>query len=215
MDTFCEVVADFTDIRSEHTWNHSRIVATTAEAIGRSMGLAGKELPRLRRAALVHDLGKAALPYAIMEKQGGFTEGEWESFRLHPYYTERIVARVDRLKPLLPDAGAHHEWINGEGYHRQLKGDHIPLGGRILAVADAHALMSKTLSGRDGGGELLREMGSLVGTQLDGDCFDALVRATGGATPASAAPSRSGQGPGNLSERETEVLRELAKGLTN
>ena len=213
VETFCEVVADFTDIRSQQTWSHSQVVATIVVGIGRQIGLGQEELTGLRRAALVHDLGKAALPFGIVEKEDDLSEGEWERFRLHPYYTDRILSRVEQLKPLVPVAAAHHEWANGQGYHRQLSGEQIPLGGRILAVADTYAILSKRADPADPE-DVLQEMRFLVGTHLDGDCFEALVASLSGAPPPVTSTPRR-QRPGNLSEREMELLRELAKGLGN
>lgn len=213
VDTFCEVVADFNDIRSPHTWNHSQIVATVAVQTGRHLGLSQEELRTLRRAGLVHDLGKAALPLGIVEKEGNLSESEWERFRLHPYYTERILSRVERLKPLMSEAAAHHERIDGEGYHRRLAGEQIPLGGRILSTADVYAIFSKRAEGEDPQATL-QQMQSLVGTQLDSDCYDALVASFGDEKPVLKRQA-VGQPPHTLSEREMEVLRELAKGFSN
>ena len=106
VDVVCEVIADFVDIRSPRTWNHSQKVATLAAAIGRALGQSEEQLRTLRRAALVHDLGKAVLPDGILSKQN-LSEGEWEEFRLHSYYTERILARVEELYALIPVAAAH------------------------------------------------------------------------------------------------------------
>jgi HD-GYP domain-containing protein (c-di-GMP phosphodiesterase class II) len=84
----------------------------------------------LSRAALVHDLGKVAVPSAVLQKNGDLSDSEREEFRQHSYYTERILSRVDRLSPLASEAGSHHEWLNGHGYHRELLGEQIPMGGR-------------------------------------------------------------------------------------
>ena len=212
VETVCEVVADFTDISARHSWNHSQVVAEVAVGIGRHLGLAAENVIRLRRAALVHDLGKVAVPSGILQKQEKLSEGEWEAFRLHPYYTERVLSRVDKLSSLAPEAAAHHESINGDGYHRQLKGEQIPLGGRILAVADTYAVISKGQDQPPDPEGVLQKMRTMAGSQLDAMCFEGLV-ASLGSVPARRTPKV--QRPGNLSEREVEVLRELAKGLSN
>ena len=213
VDTVCEVVADFTDIRTPRTWNHSQKVATLASTIGQTLGLKKEQLTTLRRAALVHDLGKAALPDGVLKKQDNLSQSEWEQFRLHPYYTERILTRIQRLRPLASEAAAHHERVDGQGYHRQLAEDRIPLGGRILAVADTYETLSKSVDQADSQATL-RQMGPLVGSQLDVDCFEALAGSLGQdnlliTRSVEARPSHA------VSEREIEVLGELAKGLTN
>ncbi len=130
VDAVCEVMADFTDIAAPGTWNHSRNVADVTVDICRQMGLGQGDVTELRRAALVHDLGKVAVPSAVLQKNGDLSDSEREEFRQHSYYTERILSRVDRLSPLASEAGSHHEWLNGHGYHRELLGEQIPMGGR-------------------------------------------------------------------------------------
>lgn len=210
MDTVCEVIADFTDIRSPHTWDHSQKVAALAVAIAQVMGLSQEQQRTLRRAALVHDLGKAAIPDRILLKQENLSEAEWEQFRLHPYYTERILSRVEQFRPLAADAAAHHERIDGKGYPRQLTGEQIPLGGRILAVADTCELLSRG-AGRDDPLATLQRMQPLAGSDLDVSCYEALAASLG----QEKRPVRKDQPSHNVSDRETEVLRQLAKGLTN
>jgi HD-GYP domain-containing protein (c-di-GMP phosphodiesterase class II) len=200
----CEAVADLTDYKSRHLGQHSRWVAEVAEGIGRRLGLGATERVRLRHAALVHDAGKAAVPFGVLSKRGRLAGVEREQFRLHPYYTQRVLERVRPLQHLALEAAAHHEWVNGEGYHRQLSGGQIPLNGRILAVADAYAESA-------GGEAALRHLAPLAGRQFDGDCYDALVASVTGAAPPARAPATGRVG--ELTERETEVLRLLARGL--
>jgi HD-GYP domain-containing protein (c-di-GMP phosphodiesterase class II) len=194
-------------------WNHSQRVADFAVAIGRTLGLDQERLTTLRRAALVHDLGKAALPDRILVKQDSLSESEWEQFRLHPYYTERLLARVEQFHALIPEATAHHERLDGQGYHRRLAGDEITLGGRILAVPDVYEGLSRGMEQEDPQA-ILERMRSLVGPHLDVDCFEALAASLGQAKP----PVKRGTGSRptqTVSGREVEVLRELAKGQTN
>ena len=212
VEEVCEVIADFTDIKSRHTWDHSHSVASAAVGVGKHLGLGEDEVTRFRRAALVHDLGKVAVPSGILEKQDDLSESEWERFRLHPYYTDRVLARVEQLRPLASEASAHHEWVDGQGYHRQLSGEQIPLGGRVLAVADTYATLSKRRGDPADPEDVLQEMRPLVGTRLDPMSFEAFSASLSGA-PLPRPSSR--QRPGNLTEREVELLGELAKGLSN
>jgi HD-GYP domain-containing protein (c-di-GMP phosphodiesterase class II) len=143
VEVVCEALADLVDIKTYESWNHSRIVAEVAVDTGRYLGLGEPELTRLRYAALVHDIGNVAIPLHILEKGDDRSASEWEYYRLHSYYTQRVLERVEPLQELAPAAAAVHEWINGQGYHRQLIGEQIPLNGRILAVADTYAELTQ------------------------------------------------------------------------
>jgi HD-GYP domain-containing protein (c-di-GMP phosphodiesterase class II) len=111
LDNVCEVIADYVDIKSSATWGHSRAVADTAAGIGNHLGLAAETVVRLRRAALVHDLGKVTVPCNALEKQEKLSTDEWERLRLHPYYTEPILLRVEGFQDLALEAGAHQERV--------------------------------------------------------------------------------------------------------
>lgn len=208
MDAVCEALADFTDFKSRLSWNHSRTVADIAVGVGDRLGLHEAELTQVRRAALVHDLGKAAVPVGVLEKEGPLSEGEWEQFQLHAYFTDRILVRVGPLKELAPAAAADHEWMNGQGYPHGLAAGKIPLGGRIIAVADVYARLVRQ---QPDPLRALHEMKPMAGTQLDSSCYEALGDYLQGA--GSKGPAR--RHAGVLTERETEVLAELAKGSTN
>ncbi len=213
VDQVCEGIADLVDVKTRQTWNHSRGVAEVALAIGQVLGLGPVEQTKLRRAALVHDVGKVAIPYGILVKTNNLSPSEQEIVRLHPYYTEPLLERVVPLRELAKDAGAHHEWVNGQGYHRGLSGQHIPLLGRILAVADTYvhhrAKGDQPIDARD----VVRRIREQVGTHLDQVCYDALVQSVIGIDRVEK-PTRRQQRDG-LTEREIEVVRLLAQGLTN
>jgi HD-GYP domain-containing protein (c-di-GMP phosphodiesterase class II) len=207
----CEALADFIDIKTRETWHHSRAVADVAVEIGSTLGLNANELSRLRCAALVHDLGKVAVPVDILVKGGRRSSSEWETYRLHPYYTQRILERVNALQDLAHAAAAHHEWINGQGYHRQLCGEQIPLYGRVLAVANAYARLVQQQEHREDSSGALRQMRSRIGVQFDPMCFEALVSSAavqGDLGITTYRPRRAD----NLTRREVEVLRLLAHG---
>jgi HD-GYP domain-containing protein (c-di-GMP phosphodiesterase class II) len=210
-ERMCEVLADFIDLKTRETWHHSRMVAEVAERIGNCLGLEMGELARLRCAALVHDVGKVAVPTAIVAKEWHRSSSEWETYRLHPYYTQRILERVDTLQELAQAAAAHHEWMNGQGYHRQLCGEQIPFHGRILAVANTYTRLVQQQGDQKDPAEVLRKMHSLVGIQFDRVCYEALVSSVMGVGDLESAPLRP-QKVGNLTEREVEVLCLLARG---
>lgn len=207
----CEVLADFIDLKTRETWHHSTRVAEVAVKIGSCLRLSAKELSKLRRTALVHDIGKVTVPIAILAKGEQRSSSEWETYRLHAYYTQRILERVAALQDLAPAAAAHHEWINGQGYHRQLSGMQIPLHGRILAVANAYVRLVNQQEDPPDSTEVLQKMHALVGTQFDRACYNALVTSLTGVDSAGNASSRIRKS-GNLTERESEVLRLLAGG---
>ena len=214
IDVMCEALADFVDIKTQESWNHSRIVAEVAEGMGSYLGLGRAELSKLRRAALVHDIGNVAIPLRILEKGDNRSANEWEYYRLHSYYTQRVLERVEPFRELAPAAAAAHEWMNGQGYHRQLTGEQIPLNGRILAVADTYAQLTQQQDDKLEPEDALRKMRSSVGIQFDESCYDALAASL---TRAHAVKrnGRERRELGELTEREAEVLRLLALGRSN
>jgi HD-GYP domain-containing protein (c-di-GMP phosphodiesterase class II) len=214
MEAVCEALADLVDVKTYESWNHSRIVAEVAVGMGSYLGLEGAELTKLRCAALVHDIGNVAIPFRILEKGDNRSASEWEYYRLHSYYTQRVLERVEPFRELAPAAAAAHEWINGQGYHRQLIGEQIPLHGRILAVADTYAQLIQQQDNQLEPEDALRIMRSSVGTQFDESCYDALTASLTGVHPIKRATPVHRQ-LGDLTEREAEVLHLLAQGQSN
>jgi HD-GYP domain-containing protein (c-di-GMP phosphodiesterase class II) len=213
IDDLAAVLADFADLKSTYTLGHSPAVAALAEAAGRDLGLDADELALLRRAALVHDVGRASVPNSIWDKRGPLHEGEWERVRMHAYHTERILARSPTLRAIGELAGSDHERSDGSGYHRRVPGSALSSGARILAAADVyqalveerpHRLARKT----DEAAKILRE--EVTAKRLDRQAVDAVLAAAGHATK----PMRTSW-PAGLTDREVEVLRLVARGLPN
>jgi HD-GYP domain-containing protein (c-di-GMP phosphodiesterase class II) len=208
LERFCAAFGDFADLKSPWTLGHSARVARLAGAAAADAG----EREPLVLAGHVHDLGRAAVPNGIWDKPGPLRAAEWERVRLHAYYTERILARTPSFAPLAPLAGAHHERLDGSGYHRGLSGGAISRPMRVLAAADAYAAMTAArphrpaLDERDAARALRAEA---AGGRLCGDAVEAVLEAAGHA------PSRRAAHPCDLTDREVEVLRLLALGLTN
>jgi HD-GYP domain-containing protein (c-di-GMP phosphodiesterase class II) len=136
VDSICLAFADIIDAKSPFTYQHSNGVADAATDIAIHFGMNEFQKKQLRRAALMHDIGKLSVPNSILEKPGKLTDEEWQIVRDHPYYTFQILKRVPAFKSFSSDAAAHHERLDGSGYWRRLSGTNISLVARILAVAD-------------------------------------------------------------------------------
>jgi len=141
-DSVLEVLADIADLKSPWFSGHSRGVADLAARAVRAPGMPERDVVTVRRAGLVHDIGRTAIANNIWDKSEPLTEGDRERVRLHAYYTERMLRRPAALAGLAAIASSDHERLDGSGYHRGLRGSDIPLLGRYLAAADVyHALL--------------------------------------------------------------------------
>jgi HD-GYP domain-containing protein (c-di-GMP phosphodiesterase class II) len=212
-DQSCEALADFADLKSPYTLGHSPGVAALAARAGRRCGLVEADVTVLRRAGLLHDIGRVGVSAGIWGKEGALSEREWEQVRLHAYYTDRVLARPEPLGRLGALASQHHERMDGSGYHRAISGKTLSPAARILAAADAYHAMTEprphrpALSDEEAAEELRREVRA---GRLDGDAVHAVL-AEAGHRVLRARRER----PAGLSEREVEVLRLLARGLSN
>lgn len=124
------------DLRDRETEGHSRRVAQLTIMIAKEMGIEGEQLVYMRRGALLHDIGKIAIPDRILLKPDKLTDEEWEIMKKHPEYAYQILSRISYLRPAIDIPYCHHEKFDGTGYPRGLKGEEIPLAARIFAVAD-------------------------------------------------------------------------------
>jgi len=131
------------DAKSSFTFEHSDRVAALAVDAAARLGFAPAELVRLRRAALLHDIGKLAVPNAILDKPGKLSDADWAIVKQHPAHTLNVLQQVPVFRDLAEDAANHHERLDGEGYFRGLTGAQLTPAAKVLAVADvADALMS-------------------------------------------------------------------------
>jgi hypothetical protein len=126
------------EIRDRETEGHSRRLVELSARLGAALGLPEEELVHLRRGALVHDIGKLAIPDQILLKQGPLDDDEMEIIHKHPTYARDMLKRITFLEPCVSVAYSHHEWWGGRGYPQGLKGEEIPLLARIFAVVDAY-----------------------------------------------------------------------------
>ena len=124
------------DAKSPYTYEHSEGVSSFAARIGERMGFSIDQLARLRQMALLHDIGKLAVPNRILDKRGPLTDEEFAIVKQHPRHTFEILSRVPIFDGLADEASAHHERIDGRGYHRGMAGESLSTVARVLAVAD-------------------------------------------------------------------------------
>jgi HD-GYP domain-containing protein (c-di-GMP phosphodiesterase class II) len=212
LDAALEAVADFADVKSPYTIGHSRAVADLAAQAARLSGLSDQAATLIRRAGLVHDLGRLGVPNTIWDKRGPLSHAEAERVRLHPYLTERMLVCSPALAPLAAVAVQHHERLDGSGYPRGLSGAALSLEGRILAAADFYQSRTEPRPHRDACGAAeaaSRLRAEARAGRLDGEAAAAVLSAAG--HPATRRPAR----PAGLTGREVEVLQLLARGLSN
>ena len=134
--------AQVIDAKSEWTFRHSLGVADVAVGIAQTLGLPPGDVRNLRRAALLHDIGKLGVSNLILDKPGKLTPEELTEMRRHPAYTHRIIQKVAGFSHLADMAAGHHERIDGKGYHLGLAGDQVSQGARILCVADMYEALA-------------------------------------------------------------------------
>ena len=209
LDRALAAMGNFADLISPYLAGHSAAVAELAARAAERCRMEEADVAALRRAALVHDLGRVAAPARIWQKPGPLNADEWEQVRLHPYYTERVLARSDFLSSLARVAGAHHERLDGSGYHRGVAGSEITLPARVLAAADVYCAMTAPRPYRDAlpteqaSTELAREASP---GRLDAGAVSAVLDAAGQVVPRI-------ERPAGLTEREATVVGMLARGL--
>lgn len=213
IDEALTAFADFADVKAPFTLGHSRGVAQLGEAAARSLGFSDRDVTRVRRAALLHDLGRAGISNALWEREGALSMEQWERVRLHAYYTERILTCCEFLRPMGTLAGEHHERLDGSGYHRASRAAELDRAARVLASADACQAMLQARPHRPARtlDEAARELYSDVSAgKLDAECVEAVLAAAG------VPPRRTARSwPGGLTDREVQVLRLMAQGLSN
>ena len=167
--------------RDHYTASHSEFIAHLAEATARQMGLREEEVRQVYWAALLHDVGKIAVPDHILRKPTALTDEEWRIMQKHPEWGARIVEHIPHLQPIAAIIRAHHERFDGRGYPLGLRDEQIPLAARIIAVADAFSAMVEDRVYRKARSldEALAELRRCVGTHFDPqvvDVFERVVR---------------------------------------
>jgi putative nucleotidyltransferase with HDIG domain len=174
-----EALSATVDARDTYTAGHSRRVRELAFAIGRELQLSFDELETLNQAALLHDIGKIAVPDAVLLKDGPLDAGEWLLMRTHPQEGARIIEKLGYLEEVVPAIRHHHERFDGQGYPDGLTGDAIPMAARIIHVADALDAMTTRRVYREAMSleQALEELRRGSGTDFCSRCVDALFAA--------------------------------------
>jgi HD-GYP domain-containing protein (c-di-GMP phosphodiesterase class II)/biotin operon repressor len=206
-DEACLAMADFADLKSPFTIGHSRRVSQLAAEGAHLCGLSASDIVDVRRAGLLHDIGRVGISARIWLKTGPLTDGEREQIRLHAHYGERVLARSPALARLGAIVAQHHERLDGSGYHRGSRV--LSPQGRILAAADAYCGRIEERPHRaalsaDAAADTLRR--DVRGGRLDVDAVAGVLAAAGhrGSIRRTAV--------GGLTEREVEVLRAVTRG---
>jgi HD-GYP domain-containing protein (c-di-GMP phosphodiesterase class II)/DNA-binding CsgD family transcriptional regulator len=205
-------IGDFVDLKSPYTLGHARAVAELAAATAAQLDLSEGEVRLLKRAGLVHDLGRLGVSNAIWDKPGRLGAGEWERVRLHPYLTERMLSQSDALAPLAAVVVQHRERLDGSGYPKGLSGGAIRRPARILGAVDAYQSMREprphrpALSPEEAATELKSDVRA---GKLDAEAVAAVLAAAGHSV------GRRREWPAGLTTREVDVLRLVSRGLSS
>ena len=200
------------ELKSPFFLGHARAVSELGAEAGARLGLPASEVRTLRRAGLVHGLGRLGISNAIWDKPGPLGAGEWERVRLQPYLTERMLSQSEALAPLGRPAVSLRERPDGSGCPRGLSGAALPRAARVLGAADAYQAMREprpfreALAAEAAAGVLRADV--RAGTR-DAEAVEAVLEAAGHRVP------RRRSGPAGLTPREVEVLCLVTRGLSN
>jgi HD-GYP domain-containing protein (c-di-GMP phosphodiesterase class II) len=184
------MLANTIDEKDPYTRGHSERVAYYSAVIAKHLGMAPLEIEKVHLSGIIHDVGKIGIEDKILRKASALTDEEYEIMKQHPSKGEHILEAVPMLKEMAGAGLMHHENVDGSGYPRGLKGDQIPLLGRIVSVADAFDAMttdrpySKAMTFE----AALQRLRQLIGKKFDGPCVEAMEKAskTGDLSPAKA-----------------------------
>jgi putative nucleotidyltransferase with HDIG domain len=176
VDRICEAFASSVDAKSPFTYRHSIGVADVAVQLAEEMGLAPERVQLVRRAALLHDIGKLHVSNTILDKNGALTREEWQVVLKHPAVTRSILERVSSFRELAVVAAEHHEKLDGSGYPRGIKAHQMSVESRLLALADTFAALAEERPYREAiePGKILEILAPSVPHKFDPACFAAL-----------------------------------------
>jgi putative nucleotidyltransferase with HDIG domain len=174
-------LSEIIDLRDPYVLGHSKLVSQYATDIARVLGLKEKQLDTVRKAGLLHDIGKLGIPMELLTKPGRLTPQEYETVKAHSALGGDLVKNSPSLRPLVPIIRHHHEYYNGAGYPDGLAGSEISIEARIVAVADAIEAMTSDRPYRRGlkTEQVVDELHKQSGTQFDPLVVDAAVKMLG------------------------------------
>jgi HD-GYP domain-containing protein (c-di-GMP phosphodiesterase class II) len=179
LDDIAAAFAQVIDSKGPYTRGHGERVTLFTDLISEQIGFSDQRRRWIKRAALLHDIGKLGVSNTILDKPGKLDPDEWDAMKLHAAYSETILSRIAAFGDLARIAGAHHERLDGKGYPRGLKGDQIALETRIITTADIFDALTADRPCRPAMPvtKALSVMAEMVDTAIDAGCFDALRRA--------------------------------------
>ncbi len=179
LDDIAEAFSKVIDAKSPFTSGHSERVTIFTDLIAKQMDFGEERRRWLRRAALLHDIGKLGVSNTILDKPGKLTVSEFEQIKLHPVHSESILSNIAIFSDIAPVAGGHHERLDGKGYPRGLVGDEIDIDTRIVTVADIFDALTADRPYRKAMpiAKALSIMEEMVDCAIDPDCFNALKAA--------------------------------------
>jgi len=184
-DTATQALASVLAPQPNHRGRPSDMIAALATGIGLEMGLPAEEIERIRIASLLHDLGKIAIPEEILDKPSTLSDAEWQAIGEHPRIGQVILEQASNLREAIPVVLHHHERFNGGGYPHGLRGTEIPLGARIVSVADAYHAMVHARPYKNAltHAEALTELRAHAGAQFDPDVVSVFCEVYAEAVP--------------------------------
>jgi putative nucleotidyltransferase with HDIG domain len=165
-------------MRDAMTARHSAAVARYAREVAAALELPEREQDLIHTAALLHDIGKFIFPDSILFADRKLTDDEWSTVKLHPEQGAKLVRRIEGYGPVADVILAHHERVDGRGYPNGIEGDRIPLGSRIIAIADTYDVMTARDSYRRpvSSEAAIAELRRVSGSQLDGELVEVFVQ---------------------------------------
>src|SRR5262245_58661407 len=175
-----KMLANTIDEKDPYTRGHSERVAYYSSVIAKHLGMPPEAIEKVHLSGIIHDVGKIGIEDKILRKASALTDEEYEIMKQHPSKGEHILDAVPILKEMAGDGLMHHENMDGSGYPRGLKGEEIPLLGRIVSVADAFDAMttdrpySKAMTFE----AALARLRFLIDKKFDGPCVEAMERAS-------------------------------------
>ena len=178
MENIIVSLTSLLEIHDEYTKNHSENVAKISKQIALAMGLPPVEVSKIYFAGLVHDIGKTVIPYNIINKKGKLTQSEFELIQKHSYFGYEALSKTEALKFIAELVLYHHERFDGRGYPSNISGENIPIGARILCIADSYDAMVNDRPYREAisKSEAITELRRCSYTQFDGEIVEVFIR---------------------------------------